>query len=189
MDAREAKTLAAKSQASNCMADISFAQMMIPLREQAVVMPEYALTNTDNAQVLVLAREILDARGPEIERMNAILDRFESNTRGHEGAIDMAEDVLAPGAELEVRILAEMIVTGQQDEIDTMQELLANSLHCKSKEPNMTGSKGKQAVLRRYDAERLLLQRSQPGVCHRVGCGIRFGVDSSGFDSRMGKGS
>lgn len=148
-------------QASSNMSDIAFAQMMIPHHEQAVVMSGYVLTNTDNPQVLALAQEILDAQGPEIEQMTAILDRFNSDMGGHgghtmagmltdqeldqlqnakgpefdqlflsgmiahhEGAIDMADDVLASGADVEVRALAEAIVSGQQAEIDYMKELL-----------------------------------------------------------------
>ena len=147
---------------SASMADIAFAQMMIPHHEQAVVMSEYALTNTDNAEVLVLAQEIIDAQGPEIDQMNAILDRFKANMGGHmghtmagmltdeelaelqaaqgpafdqlyltgmiahhEGAIEMADDVLVDGSDPEVRALAESIVTGQQAEIQRMQKLLA----------------------------------------------------------------
>ena len=144
------------------MADIAFAQMMIPHHEQAVVMSEYALVNTDNPQVLTLAQEIIDAQGPEIEQMNAILERFDANMGGHEGhtmagmltdkelealqaaqgpdfdqlyligmiahhegAIDMADDVLAAGTDPEVRALAEAIIAGQQTEIELMQDLLA----------------------------------------------------------------
>lgn len=150
-------------QDSSNMADIAFAQMMIPHHEQAVVMSEYALANTENAQVLTLAQEIIGAQGPEIAQMTAILNRFGSDMGGHgghtmagmltdeelaqleaargpefdqlflagmivhhEGAIDMADDVLASGADPEVRALAETIVAGQQAEIEYMQELLNN---------------------------------------------------------------
>lgn len=150
-------------QTSNNMADIAFAQMMIPHHEQAVVMSQYALTNTGNPQVLTLAQEIIDAQGPEIAQMTAILDRFNMDMGGHaghtmagmlteeelkelqvaqgpefdqlfltgmiahhEGAINMADDVLASGSDTEVRALAETIVAGQQAEIEYMQELLNN---------------------------------------------------------------
>jgi|694.fasta_scaffold118802_3 uncharacterized protein (DUF305 family) len=150
------------NQSSTEMADIAFAQMMIPHHDQAVVMSEFALTNTDNSEVLALAQEIIDAQGPEIEQMNAILERFDAGMGGHgghtmagmltdeelealkaaqgsefdqlyligmiahhEGAIDMANDVLAAGADPEVRALAEAIIAGQQTEIELMQELLA----------------------------------------------------------------
>ena len=72
-------------QSSSEMADIAFAQMMIPHHEQAVVMSGFALTNTDNPEVLALAQEIMDAQGPEIEQMNAILERFGANMGGHGG--------------------------------------------------------------------------------------------------------
>lgn len=148
-------------QNSSNMADIAFAQMMIPHHEQAVVMSEFALVNTDNPQVLALAQEIIGAQGPEIDQMTAILDRFNMNMGGHaghtmagmlteeeleelqdargpefdqlfligmiahhEGAIDMAEDVLASGADPEVRALAQAIVAAQETEIEFMLELL-----------------------------------------------------------------
>ncbi len=153
----------AEVQASSNMADIAFAQMMIPHHEQAVVMSEYALANTNNPQILALAQEIIDAQGPEIDQMTAILDRFNMDMGGHaghtmagmlteeelenlqaargpefdqlflvgmiahhEGAIDMADDVLASGADPEVRELAQAIVAGQEAEIEYMQELLNN---------------------------------------------------------------
>jgi len=70
-------------QSSLEMADIAFAQMMIPHHEQAVVMSEFALTNTDNPEVLALAQEIMDAQGPEIEQMNSILGKFDASMGGH----------------------------------------------------------------------------------------------------------
>jgi uncharacterized protein (DUF305 family) len=149
-------------QSSTEMADIAFAQMMIPHHDQAVVMSEFALTNTDNSEVLALAQEIIDAQGPEIEQMNAILERFDADMGGHgghtmagmltddelealqaaqgpefdqlyligmiahhEGAIEMANDVLAAGTDPEVRALAEAIIAGQRTEIELMQEMLA----------------------------------------------------------------
>lgn len=162
-DVGDTSGMSIDAQDSNNMADIAFAQMMIPHHEQAVVMSQYALTNTENAQVLALAQEILDAQGPEIEQMNAILARFDAGMGGHGGhtmagmltedeltslqaargaafdelfltgmiahhvgAIEMADDVLAAGADPEVRALAETIVAGQQAEIEVMQKLLAN---------------------------------------------------------------
>lgn len=149
-------------QSSSEMADIAFAQMMIPHHEQAVVMSEFALTNTDNPEVLALAQQIMDAQGPEIEQMNSILGKFDASMGGHgghamagmmtdqeletlkaaqgpefdqlfltgmiahhEGAIDMANEVLAAGSDPEVRALAEAIIAGQQNEIESMQKLLA----------------------------------------------------------------
>ena len=148
-------------QSSTEVADVAFAQMMIPHHEQAVVMSEFALTNTDNSEVLALAQEIIDAQGPEINQMNAILERFNAGMGGHgghtmagmlteeelqalqaaqgpefdrlyligmiahhEGAIEMANDVLAEGTDPEVRALAEAIIAAQLDEIELMQILL-----------------------------------------------------------------
>jgi uncharacterized protein (DUF305 family) len=42
----------------------------------------------------------------------------------HEGAIDMAEDVIDNGSDPDVRSLAESIITSQTEEIATMRELL-----------------------------------------------------------------
>jgi uncharacterized protein (DUF305 family) len=44
----------------------------------------------------------------------------------HEGAIDMAQDVLDDGANPEVLALAERIISAQTDEIATMERLLAD---------------------------------------------------------------
>ncbi len=43
----------------------------------------------------------------------------------HQGAITMAEDVIANGQSAQVRDLAEQIITSQTAEIDTMNELLS----------------------------------------------------------------
>ena len=156
------KSMDIGKQSSTEMADIAFAQMMIPHHDQAVVMSEYALTNTDNSEVLALAQEIIDAQGPEIEQMNAILERFDAGMGGHgghtmagmltdeelealqaaqgsefdqlyligmiahhEGAIEMANDVIAAGTDPEFRSLAEAIIAAQLDEIELMQLLLS----------------------------------------------------------------
>lgn len=42
----------------------------------------------------------------------------------HEGAIDMAQDVLATTTDPEVKALAEAVVSGQEAEITTMKALL-----------------------------------------------------------------
>lgn len=161
-DSGNASSSSMADQSSTAMADIAFAQMMIPHHEQAVVMAEFALTNTQNPVILTLAQEIIDAQGPEISQMNAILKRFNADMGGHgghtmagmltdeelatlqgaqgpefdqlfltgmiahhEGAIDMANDVLAAGSDPEIRTLAEAIIAGQQNEISMMQKFLA----------------------------------------------------------------
>lgn len=50
---------------------------------------------------------------------------LEGMVEHHEGAVAMAQDVLAEGEDPEVRLLAEEIVATQQEEIDTMRGLLA----------------------------------------------------------------
>lgn len=49
---------------------------------------------------------------------------LEAMIRHHEGAIDMAEDVLADGTDASMRSLAEKIISGQRAEIDAMRALL-----------------------------------------------------------------
>jgi uncharacterized protein (DUF305 family) len=44
----------------------------------------------------------------------------------HEGAIQMAQDVLAQSSSEEVKTLAQSVIDGQTAEIDTMQQLFAN---------------------------------------------------------------
>jgi len=83
-DSQDTAGMAADSQTPGTMADITFAQMMIPHHEQAVVMSGFALTNTDNPQILALAQEIMDAQGPEIAQMNAILERINVDMVAHD---------------------------------------------------------------------------------------------------------
>lgn len=55
-------------------ADVMFAQMMLPHHEQAVEMSEMLLAKDDvPAEVADFAGGVIDAQGPEIERMNAML--------------------------------------------------------------------------------------------------------------------
>jgi uncharacterized protein (DUF305 family) len=145
------------------VADITFAQMMIPHHEQAVVLAEFALTNSENLMILSLAQEIIDAQGPEISQMITILRRFDADMGGHgdhtmagmltneeleelraaqgpefdqlfltgmiahhEGAIDMANDVLANGSDAEIQVLAKAVIAEQQKEIELLQKLLAS---------------------------------------------------------------
>ncbi len=122
----------ADSQTSAAMADIAFAQMMIPHHQQAIVMSEYALTNTDSPQVLELAEEILAAQGPEIEQMTAILDRFKSNLGDHAGmgmgmlaVYELAQLQSARGPEFDQLFFTAMIAH-HKGAIDMAQEILAS---------------------------------------------------------------
>ena len=56
-----------------------FAQMMLPHHEQAVEMSEMLLAKDDvPAEVAEFAQRVIDAQGPEIERMNDMLTAWEA---------------------------------------------------------------------------------------------------------------
>ncbi len=63
--------------------DIMFAEMMIPHHEQAIVMSDLALSNTNNPEILKLAQEIKDAQNPEIELMSSWEGVDASTHMGH----------------------------------------------------------------------------------------------------------
>ena len=64
--------------------DAMFLQMMIPHHEQAVVMSDLALSNSKDADVLKLAKQIRDAQAPEIIKMQGwITDAGLSQDPGH----------------------------------------------------------------------------------------------------------
>lgn len=52
-------------------ADINFAEMMIPHHEQALLMSEIALSNSESEEIRELATQIRDAQDPEIEQMKS----------------------------------------------------------------------------------------------------------------------
>ena len=64
-------------------ADINFAEMMVPHHEQAIVMSDIALTNSNSEEILVLAQEIKDAQSPEIELMKSWTGVGSSAHMGH----------------------------------------------------------------------------------------------------------
>ena len=62
-------------------ADIMFAQMMIPHHQQAVEMSEILLAKDDiPAEVIEFAQGVIDAQGPEIDRMNTMLETWEEDS-------------------------------------------------------------------------------------------------------------
>ena len=71
-------------------ADIMFAQMMIPHHQQAVEMSEMLLAKEGiPAKVLEFAQGVIDAQGPEIDRMNAMLETWEEDpVTGDMGEMD-----------------------------------------------------------------------------------------------------
>lgn len=59
--------------------DVMFARMMIPHHEQAVQMSEILLAEEDvPVEVADFAQHVIDAQGPEIERMNAMLTAWDA---------------------------------------------------------------------------------------------------------------
>lgn len=70
-------------------ADVMFAQMMIPHHEQAVEMSEVLLAKDDiTAEVRQFAQEVIDAQGPEIERMEQMLSAWGAQRAAPGGGMD-----------------------------------------------------------------------------------------------------
>lgn len=71
-------------------ADVMFAQMMIPHHQQAVEMSEILLAKDDiPAEVIEFAQGVIDAQGPEIDRMNTMLETWEEDpVTGDMGEMD-----------------------------------------------------------------------------------------------------
>lgn len=104
-------------------ADVMFAQMMIPHHQQAVEMSEMLLAKDDAPQETAdFAQGVMDAQGPEIERMNAMLEAWgedpvtESDDMGDHGDMSgmMSEDDMsqledAAGADAAQLYLEQMI--------------------------------------------------------------------------------
>lgn len=67
-------------------ADVMFSQMMIPHHQQAVEMSEVLLAKDDIPQnVADFAQGVIDAQGPEIDRMNAMLEAWGQEPMGDMG--------------------------------------------------------------------------------------------------------
>lgn len=71
-------------------ADVMFAQMMIPHHEQAVEMSEMLLAKQDiPAEVGDFAQRVIDAQGPEIEHMKAMLGAWGAGPASEDEMDDM----------------------------------------------------------------------------------------------------
>lgn len=69
-------------------ADVMFAQMMIPHHQQAVEMSETLLAKDDIPHnVADFAQGVIDAQGPEIDRMNAMLEAWGQEPMGDMGGM------------------------------------------------------------------------------------------------------
>ncbi|NLF91276.1 MAG: DUF305 domain-containing protein [Corynebacterium marinum] len=104
-------------------ADVAFAEMMIPHHRQAVDMSETLLAKDGiTPEVAEFARKVIDAQGPEIDRMNAMLEAWgqnpvtragemagHGNMRGMMSEEDMAALDAAEGTEASRLYLEQMI--------------------------------------------------------------------------------
>ncbi|NUL44080.1 DUF305 domain-containing protein [Cellulosimicrobium funkei] len=118
-------------------ADVVFAQMMIPHHEQAVEMSEMLLAKDDiPAEVADFAQQVIDAQGPEIERMNAMLTAWDAEPMGDMGGMegmdhggmsgmmseeDMAALEEAQGAEA-ARLYLEQMTAHHEGAVDMAQD-------------------------------------------------------------------
>jgi uncharacterized protein (DUF305 family) len=129
-------------------ADVMFAQMMIPHHQQAVEMSETLLAKDGvPSEVADFAQQVIDAQGPEIDRMNAMLTTWgadptpSSTGQGHGSPMKgmMSEDDLrqledAQGTEAARLYLEQMIhhhegaVEMAREQVDTGQNPQAQEL-------------------------------------------------------------
>jgi uncharacterized protein (DUF305 family) len=110
--------------------DIMFAEMMIPHHEQAIVMSDFALSNSTNPEILKLAREIKDAQAPEIEQMKSWEGVDASMHMGHTMMGMLDEDEInnlkaATGKEFD-RLFLEGMIKHHEGAID-MAEMIDDS--------------------------------------------------------------
>ncbi len=77
--------------------EIMFAAMMVPHHEQALIMSNFALTNTTNPGILDLAQRIKAGQEPEIAQMNTWLDGANSmmDHSGHQMGGMLSDEDLA----------------------------------------------------------------------------------------------
>ena len=116
------------------MSDVMFVQMMIPHHEQAVEMAELAPAAGASPEVRELAATIAAAQGPEIEQMEAMLDRWDvgqmMDHSGHQMAgmvsdADMDRLRAASGAAFD-RLFLELMIAHHEGAIDMAQDPLEN---------------------------------------------------------------
>ena len=119
-------------------ADVMFAQMMLPHHEQAVEMSEMLLAKDDiPAEVADFAQQVIDAQGPEIERMNAMLTAWDAEPMadmegmdhggmsGMRSEEDMAALEEAQGTEA-ARLYLEQMTAHHEGAVDMAQDEVDN---------------------------------------------------------------
>ena len=113
--------------------DIMFAQMMIPHHQQAVAMSELALVNSQNPDILALAKQIKAAQAPEIAQMKSWLAAAGTTLMGAHGMsmdgmltdAELSDLKMATGANFDKLFLNGMIAHHQG--ALTMVEMITNS--------------------------------------------------------------
>lgn len=119
-------------------ADVMFAQMMLPHHEQAVQMSEMLLAKDDiPAEVADFAQQVIDAQGPEIERMNAMLAAWDAEPMGDMEGMDhggmsgmMSEEDLAALEEAQgteaARLYLEQMTAHHEGAVEMAQDQVDN---------------------------------------------------------------
>ena len=122
-------------------ADVMFAQMMLPHHEQAVEMSEMLLAKDDiPAEVADFAQQVIDAQGPEIERMNAMLTAWDAEPMGDMGGMEgmdhggmsgmMSEEDMAALEEAQgteaARLYLEQMTAHHEGAVDMAQDQVDN---------------------------------------------------------------
>ncbi|MCH1882856.1 DUF305 domain-containing protein [Agrococcus sp. ARC_14] len=116
--------------------DVMFAQMMTPHHQQAVEMSEMLLAKDDiPTEVADFAQQVIDAQGPEIERMNAMLEAWGEEPGDMEGMDHgsgmggmMSEAAMAALEEAQgteaAQLYLEQMITHHQGAVEMAQEQL-----------------------------------------------------------------
>ena len=119
-------------------ADVMFAQMMLPHHEQAVEMSEMLLAKDDiPAEVADFAQQVIDAQGPEIERMNAMLTAWDAEPMADMEGMDhggmsgmMSEEDMAALEEAQgteaARLYLEQMTAHHEGAVDMAQDEVDN---------------------------------------------------------------
>jgi uncharacterized protein (DUF305 family) len=121
--------------------DAMFLQMMIPHHQQALVISDYALTNSRNVEVLKLANQIKAAQQPEITQMEKWLNDAGLKTDpGHsmDGMGGMlTQDQLSVMAKSKGAVFDELFLSGMIDHHKgavAMVSMISNSKNLKMRE-------------------------------------------------------
>lgn len=119
-------------------ADVMFAQMMLPHHEQAVEMSEMLLAKDDiPTEVADFAQRVIDAQGPEIERMNAMLTAWDAEPMAEMEGMDhggmsgmMSEEDMAALEEAQgteaARLYLEQMTAHHEGAVDMAQDQVDN---------------------------------------------------------------